>query len=643
MAKFLDLSVNGIALGAVSGGTNTTQALLSTTGSNVLQLSGANTSTLCRLSGVDQPAADTDAANKLYVQSYVLGQIRGLQLKQSVQLASKTPVALVAQGVRASLHWPGPYTNTSGSLDLWGTADNLGRNASAASTYLSTGNMAMSMGFIWSPSVTKGANIGGLGMQWVFNGAGAYGGGDEGGIGMNMGDPNAMIFNSFTNTGGALSDYNPPTSYDDLRLAWSSVAPGTQFCFLWTYQRYTTGANAPGVMSVSWGTLANGVVTPLPDYRSGTTSQSKAQVLPSGFGPSSNPATNNNWNLKALKLNFGSWPNTSSSFFMAPTVLTLQDAFVAAWQPPPPQWTIDGIDGSVPTANSRVLLTGQTNAIENGIWQVNSGLTALVRPLDYPVGGSSAANFVFVDGPGLHNDDQGYLCTSLPGQDVVDTNTTAWMQYTSSGGNVGSLTMGTDSITTASGTLSFVNNNLTTTGAVTSTAHTCGSLSIQAGNIYDASGQINFNTDNLVTTGTVTSGTLLMGAGSITDTTGTISIGCNAVTTGSVTAPHFLTVSDERLKDVTSDLEITPDIYSALRPVCFNWKATGLPDVGLIAQEVQAAAPHAVNKDTNSPEGYMYVDYASLVPYALAIAKGATDRVARLEAKVAAISPMDPQ
>jgi hypothetical protein len=77
--------------------------------------------------------------------------------------------------------------------------------------------------------------------------------------------------------------------------------------------------------------------------------------------------------------------------------------------------------------------------------------------------------------------------------------------------------------------------------------------------------------------------------------------------------------------------------------VCFNWKASGLPDVGLIAQEVQAAAPHAVNKDTNSPEGYMYVDYAALVPYALAIAKAATDRVARLEAKVAAISPMDLQ
>ena len=110
-------------------------------------------------------------------------------------------------------------------------------------------------------------------------------------------------------------------------------------------------------------------------------------------------------------------------------------------------------------------------------------------------------------------------------------------------------------------------------------------------------------------------------------------------TTGSMTAPHFLTVSDERLKEVTSDLEITPDIYSALRPVCFNWKATGLPGVGLIAQEVQAAAPHAVNKDTNSPEGYMYVDYAAIAPYALAIAKGATDRVATLEARVAALEP----
>ena len=68
---------------------------------------------------------------------------------------------------------------------------------------------------------------------------------------------------------------------------------------------------------------------------------------------------------------------------------------------------------------------------------------------------------------------------------------------------MGSLQFGTDSITTASGTLSFVNNNLTTSGTVASTAQTCGTLSIQAGNIYDSSGAINFNSDNLRTTGQI--------------------------------------------------------------------------------------------------------------------------------------------
>ena len=232
MAKFLDLSVNGIALGAVSGGTNQTQALLSTAGSNVLQLSGTNTSTLCRLSGVDQPTTDSDAANRLYVQSYVQGQIRGLQMKPSVQLASKTPVALTNAGPRYSCHWPGPYTQTSTTLDFWGRVPchlvSLGNN------YLSQGAMAMSLGFIWTPTATRSGTQSGAKLQWIFNGGGMWGGGDEGGILMNCGDPNALIYNSFTNTGGALSDYNPPTSYDDLRVAWSSVTPGTQFCFLWS-------------------------------------------------------------------------------------------------------------------------------------------------------------------------------------------------------------------------------------------------------------------------------------------------------------------------------------------------------------------------------------------------------------------------
>ena len=246
---------------------------------------------------------------------------------------------------------------------------------------------------------------------------------------MNPRDPTAMIFNSFTNTGGNVSVYNPPTTYDDMRVAWTNVTSGTQFCFLWTYQRYLTGANAPGAMSLTWGTLLNGVVTPIPDYRNGVSFQSMGAVLPSGFGPSPNPATSNNWNLKALKINYGSWPNSTAKFFMAPTVLSLTDAFVTQWVPPPPSWAVAGIDGVVPAANSRILLTAQTSATDNGIWQVNSAVNALLRPVDYATGSNAAANFVFVDGPGVANNDQGYLCTSLPGQDVVDTNTTAWILW----------------------------------------------------------------------------------------------------------------------------------------------------------------------------------------------------------------------
>ena len=101
-----------------------------------------------------------------------------------------------------------------------------------------------------------------------------------------------------------------------------------------------------------------------------------------------------------------------------------------------------------------------------------------------------------------------------------------------------------------------------------------------------------------------------------------------------MTAPHFLTASDQRLKTFVENLQITQAMYDGLRPVSFTWNSNGAPDVGLFAQEVQAVAPHAVYPDTHSPQNYLYVDYAALVPYALAIAKNATDAVANLTVRV---------
>ena len=92
MTKYLTASSTGIALGSASA----QEAYLTSGGGNVLQHSGASAGTLCRVSGVDQPQADSDVANRQYAQSYVLSQIRGLQLKQGVKLRSTSAVSLAS-------------------------------------------------------------------------------------------------------------------------------------------------------------------------------------------------------------------------------------------------------------------------------------------------------------------------------------------------------------------------------------------------------------------------------------------------------------------------------------------------------------------------------------------------------------------
>ena len=110
MTTYIDLASNGISLGQSVSGVQNPWAVITTPAANSLNLQGATSTTPCELSGVDQPAADTDAANRLYVQQYVKTQIRGLQVKSSAQLCSKTPVSLA--GTSSIRRWPGPFTGT---------------------------------------------------------------------------------------------------------------------------------------------------------------------------------------------------------------------------------------------------------------------------------------------------------------------------------------------------------------------------------------------------------------------------------------------------------------------------------------------------------------------------------------------------
>jgi hypothetical protein len=88
--------------------------------------------------------------------------------------------------------------------------------------------------------------------------------------------------------------------------------------------------------------------------------------------------------------------------------------------------------------------------------------------------------------------------------------------------------------------------------------------------------------------------------------------------TGPVTAPIFagtfvgvvFSVSSITLKDNVRTYENALDTVNRLRGVSFDWKDSGKPGVGLIAEEVAKVVPEVVAYNDGAATG---VNYASLV------------------------------
>lgn len=72
----------------------------------------------------------------------------------------------------------------------------------------------------------------------------------------------------------------------------------------------------------------------------------------------------------------------------------------------------------------------------------------------------------------------------------------------------------------------------------------------------------------------------------------------------------FNATSDERKK--TDIQTASSNIVQRLRGVEFKWSETGNQSSGVIAQEVEAVIPHAVNTDE---DGFKSVNYNSLIAY----------------------------
>ena len=101
-----------------------------------------------------------------------------------------------------------------------------------------------------------------------------------------------------------------------------------------------------------------------------------------------------------------------------------------------------------------------------------------------------------------------------------------------------------------------------------------------------------------------------LNAGSITSGFGSIDVGDSTIsTTGVVSGGSFGTHSDIRLKTNISEIENSIDKVKKIRGVNFKWIKDDCEDFGVIAQEVEEVAPHAVHEGS---DGYKKVDYSKL-------------------------------
>ena len=74
---------------------------------------------------------------------------------------------------------------------------------------------------------------------------------------------------------------------------------------------------------------------------------------------------------------------------------------------------------------NRVLLMGQTDATENGLWQITSG--AAVRPVDFVAGSFATGVYAFVDEGTLL--DRAFVCITNADVSQVGVNTLEWVQF----------------------------------------------------------------------------------------------------------------------------------------------------------------------------------------------------------------------
>ena len=107
--------------------------------------------------------------------------------------------------------------------------------------------------------------------------------------------------------------------------------------------------------------------------------------------------------------------------------------------------------------------------------------------------------------------------------------------------------------------------------------------------------------------------------------TAAVALSFNA-STGTLSAINFNSGSDERLKKDIETINNALELIENIRGVKFNWKASGKPSLGVIAQELESVLPELVSGTENKT-----VNYNGLIPILIESVKEIYGRVKILE------------
>lgn len=188
------------------------------------------------------------------------------------------------------------------------------------------------------------------------------------------------------------------------------------------------------------------------------------------------------------------------------------------------------IDSVATQVGDRVLLTGQTNPVQNGIYVIASGTWA--RSSDMAAGSSAAGAFTFIE-EGTVYISTGWVCNDPVSSAIVGTASLGFTQFSSAGSGIsGSGTSGT--IPLWNGASSQTNSILTQSGSVVTAAgslnvtsqYEVGGTQIALTNLSDGGTVLRTNSSTALLTGN----TLTVNSGATLNVAGTLQLGGTSVT-----------------------------------------------------------------------------------------------------------------